>query len=171
MQMSQKAGGRNRSAGWGGLVGREEAGALGVAALPLHLCLREEKQGGIVRSLFPVKSLNEDLQFFKDDFYIFTLFLAALGLGCFVRAFSSCSKWGLLFISVLGLLVAVASLVAECGPQGAWASVVVARRVSGGGAWAYWLFNSVRDLPRPGIKPVSPALARRFLSTGPPGKS
>ena len=27
------------------------------------------------------------------------------------------------------------------------------------------------DLPRPGIKPVSPALAGRFLTTGPPGKS
>ena len=27
------------------------------------------------------------------------------------------------------------------------------------------------DLPRPGIKPVSPALADRFLTTGPPGKS
>ena len=27
------------------------------------------------------------------------------------------------------------------------------------------------DLPGPGIKPVSPALAGRFLTTGPPGKS
>ena len=27
------------------------------------------------------------------------------------------------------------------------------------------------SLPRPGIKPVSPALAGRFLTTGPPGKS
>ena len=26
-------------------------------------------------------------------------------------------------------------------------------------------------LPRPGIKPVSPALAGEFLTTGPPGKS
>ena len=26
------------------------------------------------------------------------------------------------------------------------------------------------DLPRPGIKPMSPALAGRFLTTGPPGK-
>ena len=41
------------------------------------------------------------------------LFMAALGLRCCVRAFSSCSEWGLLFPAVLGLLVAVASLVAE----------------------------------------------------------
>ena len=26
------------------------------------------------------------------------------------------------------------------------------------------------DLPRPGLEPVSPALAGRFLTTGPPGK-
>ena len=41
------------------------------------------------------------------------LFLAALGLHCCVRAFSGCSKQGLLFVAVHGLLIAVASLVAE----------------------------------------------------------
>ena len=43
------------------------------------------------------------------------LFLAALGLRCCVRAFSSCGKRGLLFIAVHGLLIVVASLVAEHG--------------------------------------------------------
>ena len=43
------------------------------------------------------------------------LFLAALGLRCCVRAFSSCGKRGLLFVAVRGLLIAVASLVAEHG--------------------------------------------------------
>ena len=43
------------------------------------------------------------------------LFLAALGLCCCARAFSSCSEWGLLFIAVHGLLIVVASLVAEHG--------------------------------------------------------
>ena len=43
------------------------------------------------------------------------LFLAALGLRCCTRAFSSCGKWGLLFITVRMLLMAVASLVAEHG--------------------------------------------------------
>ena len=33
------------------------------------------------------------------------------------------------------------------------------------------LLHGTRDLPRPGIKPMSPALAGRFLTTGPPGKS
>ena len=39
--------------------------------------------------------------------------MAALGLHCCARAFSSCSKWGLLFVVVSRLLIAVASLVAE----------------------------------------------------------
>ena len=43
------------------------------------------------------------------------LFLAALGLLCCVRAFSSCGERGLLFAVVRGLLIAVASLVAEHG--------------------------------------------------------
>ena len=42
-------------------------------------------------------------------------FLSALGLRCCVRAFSNCSKQELLFIVVCGLLIAVASLVAEHG--------------------------------------------------------
>ena len=43
------------------------------------------------------------------------LFLAALGLHCCARAFSSCGERGLLFIAMRGLLIAVASLVAEHG--------------------------------------------------------
>ena len=55
------------------------------------------------------------LQFF---FYIYTyiyiyLFWAVLGLRCCTRAFSSCGKRGLLFVAVRGLLIAMASLVAE----------------------------------------------------------
>ena len=46
-------------------------------------------------------------------FYLFILFLAALGLRCCAQAFSSCSEQGLLFVAVRGLLIMVASLVAE----------------------------------------------------------
>ena len=42
-------------------------------------------------------------------------FLAVLRLHCCARAFSSCGEQGLLFVSVSGLLIAVASLVAEHG--------------------------------------------------------
>ena len=43
------------------------------------------------------------------------LFMAALGLCCCARAFSSCGERGLLFVAVHGLLIAVASLVVEHG--------------------------------------------------------
>ena len=39
--------------------------------------------------------------------------LAVLGLRCYVRAFSSLSERGLLFVVVCGLLIAVAFLVVE----------------------------------------------------------
>ena len=51
--------------------------------------------------------------FFKINSFIYILFLAVLGLRCCARAFSSCSEQGLLFIVARGLLIAVASLVAE----------------------------------------------------------
>ena len=53
--------------------------------------------------------------FFIYKFILFYLFLAALGLRCCARAFSSCGEWGLLFVVVHRLLIAVASLVAEHG--------------------------------------------------------
>ena len=56
---------------------------------------------------------------------------------------------------------AVASLTAEprleCGLR-SWGSRIP-------------LFGGLWDLPRPGIKPMSPVSAGRFLSTGPAGKS
>ena len=52
------------------------------------------------------------LCFFKK---IYLLFLAVLGLHCCTRAFSSCGEQELLFIVMHGLLVAVASLIAEHG--------------------------------------------------------
>ena len=57
------------------------------------------------------------LSVISDSFYFIylfvCLFMAALVLRCCAWAFSSCSEWGLLFIAVHGLLIAVASLVAE----------------------------------------------------------
>lgn len=52
-----------------------------------------------------------------------------------MQAFSSCSQWGLLFFVVRGLLLVVASLVAECRLQGTRASAVAALRL--------WSTNSV----------------------------
>ena len=49
--------------------------------------------------------------------FLFYLFLSALGLRCCAWVFSSCGEQGLLFVVVHGLLIAVASLVAEHGLQ------------------------------------------------------
>ena len=51
----------------------------------------------------------------------------------------------------------------------AQASVVVAHGLSSCGARAQ-LLRGIWDLPGPGLKPVSPALAGGFLTTAPPGK-
>ena len=101
------------------------------------------------------------------------LFLLVLGLRCCTSVFSSCSKQGL-FLIVLGLLTAVASLVADCRLQGSGLQqlqhVALECRLSSCDPWAQ-LLHSMWNLPRPGIKPMFPALAGRFLSTVPPGKS
>ena len=68
--------------------------------------------------ILPGKSLIAlELPFFKFIFiYLLTyLFLAVLHLCCCMWAFSSCGVRGLLFVAVHGLLIAVASLVAEHG--------------------------------------------------------
>ena len=48
--------------------------------------------------------------------FIYLFILAVLGLYRCMRAFSSCGKWGLLFVTVLRLLTAVVSLAAEHRP-------------------------------------------------------
>ena len=55
------------------------------------------------------------LFFLYKFIYLFIYLLAALGLRCCARAFSSCGERGLLFVVVCGLLNAMASLVAEHG--------------------------------------------------------
>ena len=78
-----------------------------------------------------------------------------LGLSFCARAFSSCGKRGPLFITVRRPLTLAASLVAEHRLQ--------TRRLSNCGSRAQ-LLRGIWDLPRPGLEPVSPALAGRFSS-------
>ena len=87
--------------------------------------------------------------------------MAVLDLRFCARTFSSCGKRGPLFIAVRGPLTVAASLVAEHRLQ--------TRRLSSCGSRAQMLCG-MWDLPRPGLEPVSPALAGRFSTTAPPGK-
>ena len=78
-----------------------------------------------------------------------------------MRAFSSCGKWGPLFIAVRGPFTIAAPPVAGHRLQ--------TRRLSSCGSRAQ-LLRGMWDLPGPGLEPVSPALAGRFSATAPPGK-
>ena len=123
-------------------------------------------------------SLEKWLSFFLKKI---NLFLAALGLCCCTRAFL---QWR------AGATLHCGAQASHCGGFsccGAWslgarASVVVVHGLSSCGSRALerrlsscgtrdQLPRSIQDLPRPGIKPVSPALAGGFLTTVPPGKS
>ena len=88
--------------------------------------------------------------------------MAVLGLRFCAWAFSSCGKWGPLFIAVCRPLTIAASLVAEHRLQ--------TRRLSNCGSRAQ-LLRGMWELPRPGLEPVSPALAGRLSTTAPPGKT
>ena len=101
------------------------------------------------------------ISFFFFFHLLFYLFMAVLGLHFCARAFSSCGKWGPLFIAVHGPLTIAASLVAQHRLQ--------TRRLSNYGSQAQ-LLRGMWDLPRPGLEPFSPELAGRFSTTVPPGK-
>ena len=87
--------------------------------------------------------------------------MTVLSLRFCARAFSSCDEWGPLFIVVRGPLTIVASPVAEHRLQTC--------RLSSCGSRAQ-LLRGMWDPPRPGLEPVSPALAGRLSITAPPGK-
>ena len=87
--------------------------------------------------------------------------MAVLGLRFCARAFSSWGKRGPLFIAVHRSFTIAASLVVEHRLQ--------TRRLNNCGSRAQ-LLHSMWDLPRPGLEPVSPALAGRLSTTAPPGK-
>ena len=93
--------------------------------------------------------------------FIYYLFLSVLSLRFCARAFSSCGERGPVFIAVRRPVTIAASLVVEHRLQ--------TRRLSSCGSRAQSLCG-MWDLPRPGLEPVSPALAGRFSTTTPPGK-
>ena len=63
-------------------------------------------------------------------FCVFYYFFGYVGSLWLLGLFSNCGQWGLLFVAVCGLLIAVSSLVSEHKPQSVWASVVAAHGLS-----------------------------------------
>ena len=110
------------------------------------------------------------------------LFLTVLGLPC-CSGFSFGAANGLYSVVVLcRLLIAVVVLLQSTGLQSAWASVVVVHGLHSYSSWSpenrlssyvTWplFLQSMWDLPRRGMEPMSPALAGRFFTTEPSGKS
>ena len=101
--------------------------------------------------------------------FFFNLFLAALGLHSCAWAFSSCGERGLLFVVVWWLL-----LLQNMDPRRAGFSSCSTRALQHmdfSSCARAKLLRSMWDLPRPGIKPVSSALAGGFLTSTQPGKS
>ena len=87
--------------------------------------------------------------------------MTVLALSFHARAFSSCGKWGPLFIAVRGPFTIAAPPAVGHRLQ--------TRRLSSCGSRAQSL-RGMWDPPRPGLEPMSPALAGRFSTTAPPGK-
>jgi len=100
-----------------------------------------------------------ELKWTEWSFYLFILGHA--GSSLLHGLFSSCGEWGHAQVMVHGLLVAMAPLVSEHQLRSTGRIVVT---------HGPELLRSRWDPPRPGLEPVSPALAGWFLTTEPPGK-
>ena len=106
--------------------------------------------------------------FFNLFFWLRWVFVAVHGLSLVVASRGYSSLWCTGFS--LQWLLLLHSTGSRCAGFSSCGTPALERRLSSCGAWA-WLLHSMWDLSGPGIKPVSPALAGRFLTTAPPGKS
>ena len=111
-----------------------------------------------------LKALFYFIFFEVGELLFIYVYLVVLGLHCYLQTFSSCGRWGLVFIVMLRLLL-LQSTGCKCGDFS-----VTACGLSSYDAWDL-LLQGMWDLPGSGIKPVSSALAGKFLSIAPPGKS
>ena len=116
--------------------------------------------------------------FFWNNFIYFWLCWVIIAAWAFSLVVAS---GGYPIVVVCGLLIEVASLVAEHGLQGAQASLVVSHGLSSCDSWALehrlssggtqaQLLCDMWDLPGSGTEPMSLALAGRLFTTEPPGK-
>ena len=101
--------------------------------------------------------------------FIYFFIFGCVGSSVRARALSSYGKWGPLFIAVQGpLFITVYGPFTIAAPPVAGHRLQT-RRLSSCGSQAQPL-RGMWDLPRPGLEPMSPALAGRFSTTAPPGK-
>ena len=128
--------------------------------------------------------------YFRIGFFIYIykfIYLFIFILGC---VGSLLLRAGFLQLQRAGATLRCGAWASHCGgfsccgtpALGSWASVVLARGLSSCGSQALerrlsscgsraQLLRGMWDLPRPGLKPLSPGLASGFLTTVPSGKS
>lgn len=102
------------------------------------------------------------------SFYLFISFLVTLGLCCWAWAFSGCREGGG-YSSCVTWASHCGACSCEHRLQGAWAqqlwpmgSRARTQELYLGSSALYTIWG----LPKPGVQPLSPALASRFLTTG-----
>ena len=116
-----------------------------------------------------LSNLHSTSTIFLKFIYIIYLSLAALGLRCCMRAFSSCGERGLSSLQCAGFSLRWLFLLQSMGSRHMGFSRALEHGLNSCGARAS-LLRGMWDLPGPGLEPVSPALAGGFLTTVPPEK-
>ena len=114
---------------------------------------------------------HHETLFKKIILFIYFWLAGSLLLG---GLYSSCERRGCALVAGCGLLTVVAARVAERGSRvhvcfRSCCSQALEHRPNSCGAQAQ-LSQGTCDLPGPGIEPMFPALAGRFLTSEPPGK-
>ena len=101
---------------------------------------------------------NPEASFYLFIYVCMCLFLAALGLCCYKRAFSS---WG-----EQGLLSSCSAWVSLCGGFSCCRAQAPGRAGFSSCGTQVYLPRGMWNIPGPGIKPVPPALGSRLPTTG-----
>ena len=117
--------------------------------------------------LGPLSILSIYLSIYLFIYWLCWVFVFARGLSLVAVSGGHSSLW------CAGFLLQWLLLLRNTGSRhtdfSSCGSRALERRLSSCGAWAQ-LLRGMWDLPGPGIEPVSPALAGRFLTTAPTGK-
>jgi len=121
---------------------------------------REGHRVSVVLVIWAKRWLHDHMFSFLKN--LFLLFSFALGLHCCVQAFSSWRR--------IGATLCRGAQASHCVGFSCGAQALGHMGFSGCGAGTL-LVHSVWDLLRPGMEPMFPALAGRFLSSLPLGKS
>ena len=152
-----------------------------VACLPIHNLQPASNHSPLFQLFLLFSSIFLSFSFFLS-------FLPSFLLSCCVG--SLLLHTGFLQLRRAGATLRYGARASPCGgfsccgarALGAWASVVAARGLSSCDSWALerrlsscgaraQLLCGMWDLPGPGLEPMSPALAVRFLTAAPPRKS